>query len=110
MQVTWIAALIALLPIAVPHASAAGGWYWCASSHAFFPYVQSCSIAWQEVPVGTPMESLMPKPAPAIAKPAPVPATNPPPLHKLGSSPPTATERISRRSKPMLAKRQFGIG
>jgi hypothetical protein len=59
------------------HASAAASWYWCASSHAFFPYVQSCSMGWQEVPVGTPMESLMPKSAPAVAKPAPEPATNP---------------------------------
>lgn len=78
MRIGWIAALITLSPIVVPHASAAGGWYWCASSQAFYPYVQSCSIAWREVPVGTPLESLMPKPAPDIARPAPVQTASPP--------------------------------
>lgn len=41
-----------------PAAAPAQWWYWCASSHAYYPYVQNCAEGWQrvapQVPAGVP--------------------------------------------------------
>ena len=55
-------------------APAASYWYWCAPTRAYYPYAQTCPVAWQAVPA-RPQARAGGQPAPGLPAPSGGPVT-----------------------------------